>query len=158
MTRPFLLCALLLTACGGAQKHGEALESVDDFECHDRSVGYVMTGGFVAPEIGVTISCSGDTVKIETWRVTDKQGTRKNQAKEMSQVEFEDLWKKIDSTGWRNLEDCDNPDAADDDPIYTIDVSTDAANVSLSCQGKTLPFPYDRLVNELDLKAAGFTQ
>jgi len=158
MTRPFLLCALLLTACGGQQKQATTYETVDDFECHDRSVGYVMTGGFVAPEIGVTVSCSGDTVKLETWRVTDKKGTRTNADKEMSQVEFNELWKKIESAGWRNLEDCDNPDAANDDPVYTIDVSDDAASVSLSCQGKSLPFPYDRLVNELDLKAAGFTQ
>ncbi len=158
MLRPFFLFALFLAACGGQQKHGGTLETVNEFECHDRTVGYMMTGGFVAPETGVTVSCSGDRVKLETWRVTDKQGTRKEAAKEMSQYEFEELWKKIDSAGWHNLEDCDNPDAADDDPVYTIDVSDDTASVSLSCQGKELPFPYDRLVNELDLKAAGFTQ
>jgi hypothetical protein len=71
---------------------------------------------------------------------------------------LESLWKKIESTGWRYLENCDNPSAADDDPVYTVDVADDKSSVSLSCPGqaRSMPFPFDRLINELDLEAAGF--
>jgi hypothetical protein len=37
-----------------------------------------------------------------------------------------------------------------------IEVGDYAMSVTLNCDGTTLPFPYDRFVNELDLRAAGF--
>ncbi len=37
-----------------------------------------------------------------------------------------------------------------------LDVGDYAMSVTLNCDGKSLPFPYDRIVNELDLRAAGF--
>lgn len=154
-----VILALLAGACGGGAQAGRSMEQSADFECRDRRVEYLLAGGFVALEAGVSVTCQGGDVRLETWRVTDKQGTTKRKAHALSQEDFNELWAKIESTGWRNLGDCDNPDAAEGDPLYVIDIADVDHNVSLNCSGKgTLPFPYDRLVNELDLKAAGFPQ
>ncbi len=147
---------LLAAACGGAGGSRGKLRTIEEFTCQKRRAEYSATGGFGFVEAGVAISCSGETAKLDTWRVLNDKGNRKDSSFSLSQVEFEDLWKRIESTGWRNLTDCNNPGAADDDPAYTIDISDENTEVSLSCQGKELPFPFDRLVNELDLKAAGF--
>ncbi|MCP4447052.1 MAG: hypothetical protein GY811_17145 [Myxococcales bacterium] len=53
-------------------------------------------------------------------------------------------------------EDCNNTAADSDEPVYVIDVADHSLSNSVNCQGKTLPFPYDRIVNELNLRAAGF--
>jgi hypothetical protein len=154
-----LAVVAMTAACGGGARSGATLERVPDFECRERRMEYLLAGGFVALEAGVSVTCNGDKVTLKTWRVTDKAGTTHTKTHAMSQVEFNELWSKIESAGWRNLGDCDNPDAAEGDPLYVIDIGDIDHNVSLNCHGKgVLPFPYDRLVNELDLKAAGFPQ
>jgi hypothetical protein len=159
MRRVVALAFVAATACGGGSQTGRSMERVTDFECRERRVEYLLAGGFVALEAGVSVTCKGDTVSLKTWRVTDKAGTTHRKSHALSQVEFDELWAKIESTGWRNLGDCDNPEAGDGDPLYVIDIGDIDYNVSLNCQGKgELPFPYNRLVNELDLKAAGFSQ
>lgn len=154
-----VMVVALSSACGGGAQSGRTLERADDFDCRDRRVEYMVAGGFVALEAGVSITCKGDEAQLKTWRMTDNQGTTRTKVHALSQVEFNELWAKIESAGWRNLGDCNNPDAADGDPLYVIDIGDVDLNVSLNCQGKgDLPFPYDRLINELDLKAAGFSQ
>lgn len=150
--------AVALAACGGGQSSGRAMTAVEDWDCAKRTAEYALVGGFVAAESGITVACAGDRAFLDNWRV-DSAGKRSSTRHELGQFEFEELWSKLESAGWRNLSDCDNPDAAGDDPVYTIVISDDAGEVSLTCQGKgELPFPYNRLVNELDLKAAGFSQ
>ena len=76
----------------------------------------------------------------------------------LSADQFDTLWDQIDSSGWRHVaENCNNPNAKDGDPAYIIEVGDHALTVTLSCDGMTLPFPYDSIVNELDLKAAGIS-
>lgn len=149
---------ITLWACGSSQQAGRTLYTVEDWDCAKRSAEYSLVGGFAAAESGIAISCEGERAFLEDWRVT-RAGKRASEKHELSQVEFQELWKKLDSAGWRNLSDCDNPDSVDGDPVYTIVIRDHAVDVSLMCAGKgELPFPYNRLINELDLKSAGFTQ
>lgn len=144
----------LLLACG--PKGGSSMErDLSQFECNDRRVAYMVAGGFAADEAGVTVECEGENPRLTNWRMDD--GERSEKTSKLSGEQFDTLWKNIDSTGWRHVDqDCKNAGAKDGDPAYVIEVGDHAMNVTLNCDGTTLPFPYDRIVNELDLRAAGF--
>lgn len=150
------LLALVLVAagCGGGQEQVATAESSEGFRCKERVVEYVVAGGFAAEKLGITIACSDAGASLVKWRMSDGDETRSQHALAIS--EFEALWERIESTGWRQLVSCDNPAAAEGDPVYAFHVSDHSHEARVTCAGKQLPFPYDRLVNELDLKAAGF--
>jgi hypothetical protein len=153
------MLVVALAGCGGAQDGGGGKGLVQDFKCRGRRIEYTVTGGLAGVESGVTIICREPTPTLKKWRAAEGGGDKGESATHgMTQMAFDGLWKKIESTGWRYLDNCDNPAAADDDPVYTVDVADDKSSVSLSCAGqaRSLPFPFDRLVNELDLEAAGF--
>lgn len=144
-----------LVACSAPQKRRSSPGSNQPFECNSRRAEYLVVGGFVAPEAGVSMVCDGSGPRIITWRV-EAGDNRVENTHPLSVEQFESTWEQIDSTGWRFLEkDCGNPKRKGE-PIYSIDIGDHATTVGLSCVGKELPFPYDRLVNELDLRAAGF--
>lgn len=146
----------LVAACGGAKKTSSGGGDLSQFECNGRTAEYMVAGGFVADEAGVRMACDKGAPEITRWRL-DQGGQRRTESFSLTAEQFDSTWQKIDATGWRFLdEQCSNPAAAKDDPIYSIDIGDHAASVSLACAGKELPFPYDRLVNELDLRAAGF--
>jgi hypothetical protein len=149
------LAALVLVAgCGGGQAQPAATGSTAGFQCKDRVVEYVVAGGFAADKLGITIACTDGGASLVKWRVVDGAEQRAEDA--LGIGEFEDLWERIESTGWRQLVSCDNPAAAPGDPVYAFHISDHSHEARVTCTGKQLPFPYDRLVNELDLKAAGF--
>jgi hypothetical protein len=152
------LCLALLVPLFACSKQGGNTAQARDlsqFECNDRRAEYMVAGGFGAEEAGITMVCDGQNPRIQKWRVDS--GKRSESTNKLTAQQFDDVWEKIDSTGWRHLQEtCDNAEAEADDPQYMIDVGDHAKNNSLNCQGKTLPFPYDRIVNELDLRAAGF--
>ena len=151
-----LLGASLLAGCGGQQGRRGGGGGDDEFTCYSRRAEYMVVGAFVAPEAGVSMLCDGERPRIVTWRV-DASGERNERTHQLSPAQFDATWEQIDSTGWRYLEKtCNNPEQVKGDPIYTIDVGDDGTSNSFTCTGKELPFPYDRLVNELDLRAAGF--
>ena len=146
--------ALLASGCAGAPATTGGSRATDDFECRDRRAEYIVVGGFAAPEAGVRAECEGGIPRLSRWRLVD--GERITDSTELSAEQFEALWIKIDATGWRHLaDDCENPAASPGDPAYTMDVADHALARSFGCSGRTLPFPYDRIVNELDLRAAG---
>lgn len=150
-----LVLVFLGAACGPSQPDAAGPSDLADFECNDRRAEYMVVGGFVAPEAGVIVRCDGNNPRLTKWRLDGDD--RIESTHRLSGAQFDTLWKKIDSTGWRHLEDeCNNPAAVDGDPVYTIDIGDHAVDKALLCPGKELPFPYDRLVNELDLRAAGF--
>lgn len=149
-----LLSGLLL-ACGPKAGGSSTQRDLSQFECNDRMIAYMVAGGFAADEAGVTIECDNENPRLTTWRMDD--GNRSEKSNPLSGEQFDTLWKNVDSTGWRHVDqDCKNPDAKDGDPAYIIEVADHALNVTLNCEGTSLPFPYDRIVNELDLRAAGF--
>jgi hypothetical protein len=154
-----LAAALALAACGGGGNRTRA-EDLSQFQCNSRRVEYLEAGGFAAAETGVRMECGAadgpGNPRITRWRV-EEDGKRKTESFRLSADQFDGTWQKIDATGWRFLDaECSNPGAGKTDPVYQIGVGDHAAEVSLNCRGRELPFPYDRLVNELDLRAAGF--
>ena len=151
-----LAAALMAAAgCGGQQGRRGGGAAGEEFTCYSRRAEYMVVGAFVAPEAGVSMLCDGEQPRLVTWRV-DAGGERNERTYQLSAAQFEATWEQIDSTGWRYLEKtCNNPEQVKGDPIYTIDVGDSGTSNSFTCVGKELPFPYDRLVNELDLRAAG---
>jgi hypothetical protein len=145
-----------LASCGGGPKKGHAAYDLSQFECNDRQVEYMVAGGFVATEAGIRMECKGNKPRITRWRLEDS-GKRSSSTFDLSGEQFDATWEKVDAAGWRFLDaQCDNPSSSDGDPVYSIDVGDATSSVQLMCTGKELPFPYDRLINELDLRAAGF--
>ncbi len=154
-----ILGVAAVLGCGGGQ-HGSQGGTVDNFRCKGRKMGYTVSGGLAGVESGVSVVCHEPSPMLRKWRAGDGTDKAESQGHAMTQAAFELLWKKIESTGWRNLEDCAAAGAASADPVYMVDIADDNASVSLTCQGdaRELPFPFDRLVNELDLEAGGFPE
>ncbi|RMH39931.1 MAG: hypothetical protein D6689_15235 [Deltaproteobacteria bacterium] len=149
---------LAAVACGGgsrARSTGPADDTYADFTCNERHAQYVVVGGFVAPELGIEIRCSDTEQTIRKW-TADDSGNRDETVQPLSRAEFDDVWRSFEDAGWRNLSDCINPRAKDTDEVYTFEIGDADASVTLTCQGKAndLPFPFDRLVNALDVVAA----
>jgi len=157
MPRPLTLvaCATFALACGPAQKTDTTQRDLSQFQCNERFVEYLVVGGFVADEAGVIVQCSDENPRLTKW-YTGADNNRVESNHQLSGEQFDSLWGKIDSTGWRFLEDeCENPGSVDGDPVYQVGIADHATQRDLTCTGKELPFPYDRLINELDLRAAG---
>lgn len=163
--RRLIAVVLVAAACGSTPPRRRAPGENVDFECRSRRAEYMVVGGFVAPEAGVSMVCDNDRPMLTAWRV-DQGETRSEKDHAISPGQFEDTWEKIDSTGWRYLDkECPGSTAQKKpkkgraaDPLYTIDVGDHALTVNFTCGARELPFPYNQLVNELDLLAAGFEQ
>ncbi len=156
------LLALLLAACpgGGAAKRSTTVTD-DDFKCNGRRAEYAVAGGLmsrqqsglVEPNVGVVVTCVG-SLHLEKWRLLDNG--RKSASHSLTEGEFEEFWGQIEDVGWRNLTDCNNPNAAPDDPVFEFNIADDDSSVQLTCAGKELPFPFDRLRNLFDTTAAPY--
>ncbi len=153
--RTLMILALLTTACGGKQTTTTRAD-LENFDCKERRAAYVATGTFAGREVGVVIDCAERGPRVKKWRLLGEGDDRKTIEHSLTPGEFDTLWEKLESTGWRQLEDCDNPDAVEGDPEYKIGIKDHALAVAVTCAGKELPFPYNRLVNELDLKVAEY--
>jgi hypothetical protein len=156
------LMALLLAACpGGGTAKRSTTTAADDFKCNGRRAEYAVAGGLmsrqqsglVEPNAGVVVTCV-DSPRLEKWRLLDDG--KKSASHSLTPDEFESFWSQIEDVGWRNLKDCDNPDAAPDDPVFEFTLSDDDSSVQLTCAGKELPFPFDRLRNTFDTTAAPY--
>jgi len=100
-------------------------------------------------EVGVQMDCAEKGPRIKRWKM-DKQGHRIEDEHPMSPVEFDNLWRDIDGTGWPNLHDCGNGTGGKQDPVYTFDIKDDTNKASFSCQSQTMPYPYNTIVDPLD--------
>ena len=160
-----MLAVLVAAGCGSSTPRRRAPGENSEFECLGRRAEYMVVGGFVAPEAGISMICDNDRPMLTVWRV-DQGESRSERDHALDGQQFDDTWEKIDSTGWRYLDkDCPGSSAQAKpkkgrapDPLYTIDVSAGKVAASFTCGAKELPFPYNQLVNELDLLAAGFQQ
>jgi len=140
---------IVLAACGARQK--QALAEQEDFQCKDRLISYVVSGHMAASELGVQMDCA-DGPKIKRWKV-DKQGKRVDDVRVMTPGEFDKVWREVDGTGWVNLKDCENGTGGKHDPIYVFDIKDDQNKSSFQCQSQTAPYPYNGLVDPLDVAA-----
>ena len=156
MMRPALLAALASTclcasACDKKAASTDTKPTVDsDFACNKRHAEYTLKGSFAAPELGVILDCAERGPSITQWVLRDSQGNEKKDMRSLSSGQFDAAWKKIESSGWQQLQDCNNPSAKADDPVYVFAVSDHSSNAEFTCQGKKIPFPYDALAEELD--------
>lgn len=142
----------LIAACGTSSKSAARPEP-DDFRCRDRSARYVVTGSLAAAEVGVQLDCATLGPRILRWTVT-AEGNREELEGSLGTTEFNRLWDKIDSVGWRYLKDCQGTDQAGD-PVYSFQVADGDVTGAFRCTNAgPLPYPYNTFVDELDFKAA----
>ena len=147
----------LITAVGcGSPATRTKTSSRADFSCKNRRAEYMVTGGFAGPEAGMSVTCDADSGPRIIKYVVDSDNQRRESAHGLGPGEFDALWDRLNSTGWHNLGDCDNDEASDTDPVYSFDLTDDWTSKSMSCAGRTLPFPWDAIVSELDQKAAEY--
>ncbi|MEZ4401790.1 MAG: hypothetical protein R3B06_17310 [Kofleriaceae bacterium] len=145
------IAAVVVVGCGNPNR--AELAANRQFDCRDRSASYVVVGSLVANELGVQLDCRDAGPRLLRWTV-DRDGTRDEQTFSLGVREFDRLWDKIDGSGWHYLRDCDGTGGAAD-PIYNFDVTDWNGTGSYACQtAGELPFPYNVVVDQLDLAAA----
>lgn len=150
--RDLLLTGLLgACACGGAQRDQVARE-VQPFNCRNRIASYVVAHHMAGDELGVQIDCAQVGPRIQRWR-TDVGGRRDEDARSLTPGEFDTIWTEIDGTGWPNLHDCGNGTGGKQAPIYMFDIKDDQNQASFQCQSQSMPYPYNDIVDPLDLAA-----
>jgi hypothetical protein len=140
-----------LAACGGARREQIEREA-QRFDCRGRRASYTVAHHLAADEIGVQIDCADAGPRIKRWR-TDKAGKRLEDARGLTPGEFDKVWREIDGTGWPYLHDCGNGTGGRLDPIYLFDIKDDQNRASFQCQSQSMPYPYNDIVDPLDLAA-----
>ena len=140
---------LLVLGCGARQR--QATDEAQDFTCKDRLVSYVVSHHMGGDEVGVQMDC-GKGPAIKRWKI-DKKGTRIDDARSLTPREFDKVWSEINGSGWENLKDCANGTGGDRDPIYVFDIKDDQNKASFQCQSQSMPYPYNTIVDPLDVAA-----
>lgn len=151
MRRSVVAVAVACAACGGAQREQIAREQ-QDFACKDRIASYVASHSLGGDEVGAQLDCKEAGPRLKRWR-THKDGHRDDQTIPITPGEFDKVWKDIAGTGWENLKDCTNGTGGKRDPVFVFDIKDDQNTASFSCQSKTMPYPYNNLVDPLDMLA-----
>ncbi len=144
------IVALGIVGCGPSRQQRASAEQ-EHFECKDRLVSYVVSGHMGASELGVQMDCS-EGPRIKRWKV-DKVGARVDDARAMRPGEFDRVWREIDGTGWANMKDCENGTGGKQDPVYVFDVKDDVNKATFQCQSRSMPYPYNGIVDPLDVAA-----
>lgn len=145
-----VLGGLVSGGCGGRQS--QANREMQNFACKDRAINYTVTHHMGGAELGVQMDCVDQGPRIKRWRVDDK-GTRQEDARGMTPSEFDDVWSQIAGVGWENLKDCTNGSEGKNDPLYKWAIKDDQNTNAFQCQSSTVPFPYNSLVDPLDMAA-----
>jgi hypothetical protein len=138
-------------ACGGGRREQIEREA-QRFDCRGRRASYTVAHHLAADEIGVQIDCVDAGPRIKRWR-TEKSGKRQEDTRQLTPGEFDKVWREIDGTGWPYLRDCGNGSGGRHDPIYQFDIKDDQNKASFQCQSQSMPYPYNDIVDPLDLAA-----
>lgn len=140
----------MLAAC--ANPNAKLMRENRDFECHDRAAMYTLVGSLAGPEVGVQLDCAVAGPRIVRWTVS-AEGVKDERQASLGVHEFDRIWERIDGSGWRNLHDCTGS-GGDTDPAYAIEVKDWNRDSAFNCvNAGPLPFPYNTIVDELDLRA-----
>jgi len=151
-----LIAAAMVAGAGagaagcGASARDQARREAQDFNCRDRSVSYTATRHIAGDEIGVQMDCAAAGPRLLRWK-TDRTGNRIEGSSSMTPAEFDRVWREIDGTGWEYLKDCTTGTLGKQDPVYVFDVKDDQNHGTFQCQSLTMPFPYNGIVDPLDL-------
>jgi hypothetical protein len=137
---------LALAACGGGQRGGEA----EPFKCRERMASYTASRHIAGDELGVLMDCEAAGPRIKRWK-SDKQGHRIEDERFITPGAFDKAWREIDGTGWAFLKDCANGSLDKRDPVYVFDVKDDQQKNTFQCQTREVPYPYNDLVDPLDV-------
>lgn len=141
----------LASACGGGQR-AQIERDAQRFDCRGRRASYRVAHHLAADELGVQIDCADAGPRIRRWKV-DKLGHRIDDARGLTPGEFDKVWREIDGTGWPYLRDCGNGTGGAHDPVYTFDIRDDQNKARFQCQSQAMPYPYNDIVDPLDLAA-----
>jgi hypothetical protein len=146
------LCGFLFAAGCGASAREQARREAQGFQCRDRSISYTAVRHIAGDELGVQMDCAAAGPRIVRWKM-DRTGNRIEDKKSLTPAEFDRVWREIAGSGWENLKDCTTGTLGKQDPVYSFDVRDDQNQAQFQCQSTTLPFPYNGLVDPLDLAA-----
>lgn len=146
----WMMALVLGAGCGGGQREQIERER-QSFHCRNRIASYVANHHMSGDELGVQIDCAQLGPRIVRWK-SDKMGNRQEDAHGLTPGEFDAIWKEIDGTGWPNLRDCSNG-GTKRDPTYQFDIKDDQNKASFACQASSMPYPYNDIVDPLDLAA-----
>ena len=150
MTTRMAVVALALAACGGKQQVEDRADV--ELKCDSRRASYDAVGTLMYQSMGVRIYCEGNQPIVEQYFVTD-EGQEQTNKGTVRVGTWEEAWSAFQNAGWRNLKDCENPNAGEREPLYTFEVGDSEYQVTFSCQGNSLPFPHDTLQRALDTAA-----
>jgi hypothetical protein len=145
------LLVVALAACG--PKAAARDPRPVDFKCNGRSASYNAVGTLMYQQVDITLSCERDLPKVVQTFLSD-EGTEQVRSGVIPVSSWEQSWSNFTNAGWRNLQDCVNPSAGAREPLYTFSVADSDYQNTFTCQGNSLPFPYDTLLQALD-SAAG---
>lgn len=151
MRSGLVLALVVVAGCGGGQR-AQAQHDRQRFDCRSRIASYVAIHHLAGDELGVQIDCAQLGPRIVRWK-SDKLGNRQEDAHGLTPGEFDAIWRELDGTGWPNLRDCSNGTGRKQDPTYQFDLRDDQNKASFACQSQTMPYPYNDLVDPLDLAA-----
>jgi len=141
--------AMLAASCGASARDQARREAVG-FDCKQRMASYTTAHHMSGDEIGVQLDCAEKGPRITRWKA-DRGSARLEDSHPISPVEFERVWAEVDGTGWRNMTDCANGSGDKRDPLYQFDIKDEVDHKQFTCQGATMPYPYNDLVDPLDL-------
>lgn len=140
-------------AAGCANPNAKTMRANREFDCRERAASYTVVGSLAGPEVGVQLDCGVAGPRIMRWTVAS-DGVRDERQASLGVIEFDRIWERIDGSGWRNLKDCTGS-GGERDPAYAIEVKDWNRQNAFSCvNAGPLPFPYNTIVDELDLRAA----
>ncbi len=138
-------------ACGPtAKKTGPRYT---DFVCKDRRASYIATGTLMYQKQGISMTCAGNVPRVEVFFQTD-EGKENKRGGIVSGAVWNKSWQDFENAGWRNLKDCENPQAGDREALYDFEIADGDFQSNFQCPGSSLPFPYDTVQQALD-SAAG---
>jgi hypothetical protein len=148
-----LAVAAAAAAAGcGASAREQARREAQDFDCRDRAVSYTATRHIAGDEIGVQMDCAAAGPRLLRWK-SDRNGGRVEDTWSLTPNEFDRVWREIAGTGWENLKDCTTGTLGKQDPVYVFDIRDDQNHGTFQCQSLTMPFPYNGIVDPLDVAA-----
>jgi hypothetical protein len=156
-----LVTLLVLAGCAKGGKKAEGpVDPEDRFQCKDRSAEYAVTGTIVGPLAGVRMTCEGDQPTVEEY-TAGEDGVEEGKRHVIDSAAWERSWKDLESLGWARVSDCadaeDNRKAATrkgkKPPMYMIQVRDADAQISITCRGETLVFPYLEMREAIDRAA-----
>ena len=104
-------------------------------------------------ELGVQIDCARAGPRIKRWR-SDKAGNRQEDAHGLTPGRVRhDLEARSTAPAGRTCTTARNGTGGKHDPIYMFDIKDDQNQASFQCQSQSMPYPYNDIVDPLDLAA-----